>query len=124
MLTITLRDLQWRARRFGLGVAATALVFSTTLLLIGVLQSFRHEADRAIASFAGDRWIIPAGATGPLTAAAPFGPELGATVARFPGVRSVAEVVLARAVVRRQSGKEVLVNVVGVRPSFMAPRLV
>ena len=52
MLTITLRDLQWRARRFALGVVATALVFTTTLLLVGVHASFTDETASTVAAIA------------------------------------------------------------------------
>jgi putative ABC transport system permease protein len=124
MLTITLRDLQWRARRFGLGVAAAGLVFSVTLLLAGVYSSFQSEATRTVAAFDADRWIVPAGVTGPFTASTPVSDAGLARVAQAPGVRAAEGVTLSRSVVR-DGREERLVNVIGARPGGMfAPPLV
>ena len=124
MLTITLRDLQWRARRFGLGVAAASLVFAVTLLLAGVYSSFRSEASRAVHNFHADRWIVPAGGSGPFTAYTPVSAQSMRLVARAPGVRSAEGVALFRNVVRKD-GKEKLINVIGAGPGgLFRPRLV
>ncbi|HEV7855102.1 MAG TPA: glutamine ABC transporter permease, partial [Mycobacterium sp.] len=36
MLRVTLRDLQWRRRRFVITIVGTSLVFAMTLLLTGL----------------------------------------------------------------------------------------
>ena len=59
MFFIGLRDLQWRLRRFVIGVAATALVFSITLLLGGISAFFHNETSRTVSAFNVDRWIVP-----------------------------------------------------------------
>jgi putative ABC transport system permease protein len=115
MLTITLRDLQWRARRFGLGVAAASLVFAVTLLLAGVYSSFRSEASRTVHRFQADRWIVPAGVSGPFTAYTPVSAQTMKLVADAPGVRSAEGVALFRNVVRK-GDKDKLVNVIAAGP--------
>jgi FtsX-like permease family protein len=115
VLTITLRDLQWRARRFGLGVAAASLVFAVTLLLAGVYSSFRSEAERTVHRFRADRWIVPAGVSGPFTAYTPVSARTLRVIAKAPGVRSAEGVALFRNVVRKD-GHDKLVNVIGAGP--------
>jgi FtsX-like permease family protein/MacB-like protein len=115
MLTITLRDLQWRARRFGLGVAAASLVFAVTLVLAGVYSSFQSEASRTVRTFHADRWIVPAGASGPFTASTPVGERTLKLVSSAPGVRFAEAVALFRNVVRKGSDDK-LVNVIGAGP--------
>jgi len=115
MLRITLRDLQYWARRFGLGIAATALVFSITLLLAGVYESFRTEAQRTVDVFHADRWIVPAGEAGPFTAQAPVDEATRARVAAAPGVRAAESVVIFRSVIHQGGGKKLL-NVIAAPP--------
>jgi putative ABC transport system permease protein len=123
MLRITLRDLQYRARRFGLGIAATALVFSITLVLAGVYESFRTEAQRTVDVFHADRWVVPAGAAGPFTAQTPVDEATRARVAAAPGVRAAESVVVFRNVIHRGS-EEKLLNVIGATPGgLVRPRI-
>jgi putative ABC transport system permease protein len=104
MVRITLRDLQWRARRFGLGVAATALVFATTLLLVGVHSSFLDETTRAVDAFAADRWIVPRGVSGPFTNNSPMAPGVERRVSGAAGVRASQPLALFSHVVRDEGG--------------------
>jgi ABC-type antimicrobial peptide transport system permease subunit len=69
MWRLSLRDLQWRRRRFTIAVAATALVFAMTLLFAGVNASFHNEIRRIVASFHADQWLVAEGASGPFTTA-------------------------------------------------------
>ncbi len=80
----TLRDLQWRRRRFVIAVAGTALVFSMTLLLAGVSASFRDETKRTLDALGVDAWIVKQGAVGSFNNLIPQS-ELG-RVAAAPGV--------------------------------------
>lgn len=124
VLTITLRDLQWRARRFALGVVATSLVFTTTLLLVGVHASFTDETASTVAAVGADRWVVPEGVSGPFTASSPVGPDVVARVARARGVRSAEPLVAFRHVARVGSDQRV-VNVIAVpRGGIVRPRLV
>ena len=61
MLFVSLRDLQWRLRRFIIGVLATGLVFAIALLLSGIDASFQNEAKRAINAFGADEWVVSDG---------------------------------------------------------------
>src|SRR6266545_3983325 len=123
MLRITLRDLQYRARRFGLGIAATALVFSITLLLAGVYESFRTEAQRTVDVFHADRWVVPAGDAGPFTAQAPVDEATRTRVAAAPGVRAAESVVVFRGVIHRRSGEELLNVIAAPAGGFVRPRV-
>lgn len=128
MLTITLRDLQWRARRFALGILATTLVFATTLLLVGIHRSFQEESTRTVQMFGADSWVVPAGVSGPFTADAPLHESVAGRVKRARGVRAADPVVLFRQVAYDSAGEERDVNVIAyrregvVRPDFVRGR--
>ncbi|HEX6711930.1 MAG TPA: FtsX-like permease family protein [Thermoleophilaceae bacterium] len=123
MLTITLRDLQWRARRFALGVAATSLVFSMTLILTGLVAGFGDEIDRTVSTFHGDRWVVPAGASGPFTSTSPVTESARARVLQAPGVRGAEPVVIFRHTAR-DGGDEHQLNVIAAQPGgLVRPKL-
>lgn len=123
MLTITLRDLQWRARRFALGVAATSLVFSMTLILAGLVAGFGNEIDTTVDTFHADRWFVAAGASGPFTAASPVTQEARARVAQTPGVRAAEPAVIFRHTAH-DSGREQQLNVIAAEPGgLLRPKL-
>ena len=58
VLFVSLRDLQWRLRRFIIGVLATGLVFAIALLISGIDASFQNEAKRAVKAFGADQWVV------------------------------------------------------------------
>lgn len=123
MLTITLRDLQWRARRFALGVLATSLVFSMTLILAGLVAGFTDEINRTVSTFHGDRWVVPAGASGPFTSASPVTDSVRRRVAKAPGVRAAEPVVIFRHTAH-DGGTEHQLNVIAAQPGgIVQPRL-
>ena len=70
VLFVSLRDLQWRRRRFLIGVLATGLVFALTVVMSGVNASFHNEINRTVNAFAADKWIVPADVSGPFTSTA------------------------------------------------------
>jgi putative ABC transport system permease protein len=113
MWLVSLRDLQWRRRRFAIAIVATALVFALALLLAGVNSSFRNEVVRTVRSFAADAWIVPAGAAGPMTAPLPFPASLASDIQKLPGVARADPVVFGGAVTGPDLRR---VNVVGVVP--------
>lgn len=86
MLTAALRDLQWRKRRFVIAIIGTGLVFAMTLVLTGLANGFRVEADRTVDSLGLDSYVIKSGAAGPFVGSAPFPPTDLERVARSPGV--------------------------------------
>ncbi len=85
----TLRDLEWRWRRFVVAVIAIALVFAITLLLSGFGESFAVEASRLTRHVGADGYVLRDGVTGPFTSPRPFPTTLAAEVAAIEGVREV-----------------------------------
>jgi putative ABC transport system permease protein len=67
---LTLRDLQYRAVRFGIAIIGVALVFAMVLLMSGLSAQFRNEPRTTVEAIGGDRWVIPEGVTGPFTSGA------------------------------------------------------
>jgi putative ABC transport system permease protein len=123
VLTITLRDLQWRARRFALGVAATSLVFSMTLILAGLVAGFGKEIDNTVDTFHADGWFVAAGASGPFTAASPVTEAARARVLRTPGVRAAQPAVIFRHTAHDGS-REKQLNVIAAQPrGLLRPKL-
>ena len=96
MWLISLRDLQWRRRRFVIAVMATGLVFGITLLLAGINASFQHEIDHTVGSFHATAWIVPTAAAGPFTSSAAFPAAVAGQVARSPGVHQADPMVVTR----------------------------
>lgn len=115
MLTITLRDIQWRARRFALGAIATALVFAATLLLAGLHAAFINEATDTVASFGAQRWIVPAGVSGPFTQNVPMSAAQQAAAVRLAGAGRASSIVLS-GVVAAVQGAEHNADLIGYQP--------
>ncbi len=119
MWLITLRDLQWRRRRFAFGVIGTALVFSVTLLLAGLSSALHGEADRAIQAVGADAWVVRAGASGPFSALSAMPDTVVAQVAKAPGVQQADPFIMAFATTGGL--RDVDVTVVGYRPGGLGP---
>ena len=96
MWLISLRDLQWRRRRFIIAVLATGLVFGVTLLLSGMSSGFTNEVNRTVSSFHADSWVVPRGAPGPFTTSSAFPAAVARQVARIPGVRQADPMVMSQ----------------------------
>jgi putative ABC transport system permease protein len=108
---IGIRDLQWRLRRFVIGVAATALVFAITLLLSGLTAALHNEPRRIVHAVGADAWVVPSGVSGPFTSTEPLPVALVQRIRSRPGVDAAAALVLARATVRVPTLSDI--NVVG-----------
>ena len=109
MWLISLRDLQWRRRRFVIAVVSAALAFALTLLLEGTMAHMRNEGKRMVDLFGADSWVVVKGASGPFTTAQLLPPPQAAAVAaQRPGVTAASPLLVARATV-----KDLDVNVVG-----------
>lgn len=95
MFLLTLRDLQFRAVRFGIAILGTALVFSMVLLMSGLSAQFRVEPQTTVEAIGGDAWIVPEGVTGAFTSGATV-PAALAEELRDAGAEAADPVVLVR----------------------------
>jgi putative ABC transport system permease protein len=95
----SLRDLQWRRRRFVVAVAGTALVFAMTLLLAGLSNAFRAEAHDTVDATFANTWVVRDGGAGPFTSFRLFPTQETGRIAALPGVESAGPVVFLRATV-------------------------
>ena len=111
---ISLRDLQWRRRRFAIAVVATGLVFALGLILSGVSASFDNEIDRTVDSFGADAWLVPAGTLGPFTAPTTMSESRVESVRRLPGVRRADPVLVMGATTTTPRARNL--NLAGVVP--------
>lgn len=126
MLLITLRDLQWRWRRFLVALGATALVLALTLVLAGVSASFGNEAARTVEALNAEAWLVPEGATGPFMSSATLPASRAEEVAAIAGSGSATPISVLRAALHHESIAGVEdVNVIGTVPgAFTAPDVV
>lgn len=67
MLSITLFDLRYRTRQFLIAILGAALVFAIGMLNAGLSNSFSVEVKRFTNQIGADRWVLPAGSSGPMT---------------------------------------------------------
>jgi putative ABC transport system permease protein len=95
MLIAALRDMQWRRRRFVIAILSTAIIFAMTLVLTGLANGFRTEADKTVNSLGVDQFIVKAGASGPFVGATPFAPIDLRRIAADPGVQAAAPLAYA-----------------------------
>ncbi|HEY2832032.1 MAG TPA: ABC transporter permease [Sporichthyaceae bacterium] len=119
MWLITLRDLQWRRRRFGFGALGAAMVFAVTLLLSGLSAGLHGEASRNIQAVGADAWLVRAGVSGPFSALSAMPDTVVEQVAAAPGVRRADPWILAFGTT--DGARQVDVNVVGYRPGGLGP---
>src|SRR6478735_5674303 len=95
MLLAAMRDMQWRKRRFVIAVLSTAIIFAMTLVLTGLANGFRAEAQRTVDALGVDVFLVKDGASGPFVGATPFAPTDLGRIAASPGVQAAAPLVYA-----------------------------
>src|SRR5262245_51549735 len=121
MLMASLRDLQWRRRRFAIGIVATGLVFALALVITGISSSFHNEVARTVKTFRADAWVVPTDSSGPFTTSSAFRTSVADVVATERGVRRAAPVAVLHFPVHTPQLHGL--NVIGVVPdSTGAPR--
>jgi putative ABC transport system permease protein len=109
---ITLRNMQFRARQLLITIVGTALVFAMALLVTGLKEAFKAEADQAIASIGGDAWVVRAGPEGPFSSGLTFMPEGSRDqIKAEPGVRKADPVLFVPKTIRKGSSVKNLVAV-------------
>ncbi len=99
MLFAALRDMQWRRRRFFIAIVSTGLVFAMTLVLTGLANGFRVEAQRTVDSLGVDGFVVRAGAAGPFLGSTPFAPVDLPRIVGAPGVAAAAPLGCAASIV-------------------------
>lgn len=60
MLIAALRDMQWRRRRLVIAIISTGLVFAMTLVLTGLANGFRVEAQRTVEAMSVVAFVVKA----------------------------------------------------------------
>jgi putative ABC transport system permease protein len=95
----SIRDMQWRRRRFMIGIAGAAVVFAMALLLSGLSAGFRAEPRRTMEGLGGDGWVMEKGATGPVTSVSPLAADVVDAVRATPGVTRADGLVMSRVAV-------------------------
>jgi putative ABC transport system permease protein len=118
VLFASLRDLQWRLRRFLIGVFAAGLVFALALLISGVSGSFHNEVPRIVKAFNVDAWVVPSGVSGPFTNANVFPESDVEKVRATPGVEQAEPMAMFRTVVRTNAQHDL--NLIGLQPGGIA----
>ena len=111
MWLVSVRDLQFRARRFVIAVVVTALVFGIALAMDGMRRSVQRETPAIVALFGADHWIVARGATGPFTTTRVLDTATGGALRRESGVKRADAVVLSRTVIAGKPTKDA--NLVG-----------
>src|SRR5579871_281291 len=85
ILLTSLRDLQWRARRFALAALATGIVPGLALMVSGVSNSFSVEIGDTVTALGARSWLVPAGSPGPFTESGLFPLTLAQQIAGREG---------------------------------------
>src|SRR6476469_276766 len=99
MLRVTLRDLQWRRKRFVIAVVGTSLVFAMTLVLTGLSNGFRVEANSTVDDLGFDTYLVRSGPAGPFIGSPPFPQSEVTMAARIAGVTAAVPLVYSAATV-------------------------
>lgn len=117
MIRLSVRDLQWRRRRFAIVVLVAAMAFGLALVMSGVTNQLSQEGRNTVALFGADRWVVAAGVTGPFTSSQLVDGLVADAVADHPGVTASSPILIGRTTVGAKD-----VNVVGYDPaSTMLP---
>ena len=109
MLLVTLRDLQWRARRFLIAGLGAATVFALTLVMAGLVASFEDEPVRVLDAIGADAWVMPNGVQGVFTTISVLPESTVAAVSKEPGVEQAWPVVVLHHTVGGEATKDVTV---------------
>lgn len=80
VLLLTLRDLQFRASRFGSVIVGIAVVLALLFLMTGLTEQFHREPRLTVAGFGADGWVVRDGSAGAFTSASTMPVETAAAV--------------------------------------------
>ena len=111
MWFISLRDLEYRRRRFFVAIAVTALVFGIAVAIDGIKQTLQNEPADLVSSFHANSWLVRHGSSGLFTTTALLPESVLSQLRRTPGVRSAEPVVTGRSTM--VTGTRQNVNIIG-----------
>jgi putative ABC transport system permease protein len=111
MWLVSLRDLQFRSRRFVIAVLVTALVFGIALAIDSMRRAVEGETPAIVKVFAADQWLVADGATGPFTTTHVLSSAIQDSVRSSPGVQRADAVVISRTVIVADPPKDA--NLIG-----------
>ena len=111
MIRISLRDLQWRRRRFVIVVLVASLAFGLALVMTGVTNQLSKEGTNTVALFGAYEWVVANGVKGPFTTSQLIDGGLGETIAAQPGVTAASPILVGRTLIGDTD-----VNVIGYDP--------
>jgi putative ABC transport system permease protein len=114
VLVTTVRDLQFRWRRFLVAVLVTALVFGIALVFDGVNRSIRNEPGRLVDVFGADVWVVADGASGPFTTTEVISTDVADELHGTAGIEQADPVVVSRTTLDLDD--ETDVNLIGYVP--------
>jgi putative ABC transport system permease protein len=120
MIRISLRDLQWRRRRFVIVVLVASLAFGLALVMSGVTNQMTQEGRTTVSLFGADQWVVADGVSGPFTSSQLIDRRLADTLAGQPGVTAASPILIGRTSVGERD-----VNIVGYDPAspMLPPKL-
>ncbi len=120
MIAISLRDLQWRRRRYVIVVVVASLAFGLALTMTGVINQLQQEGRMTVALFDADRWIVADGVSGPFTGSQLIDRAAGQEAAVDAGAVAASPLLIGRTTI-----DDLDVNIVGYDPlSPMLPETV
>ena len=111
MIRISLRDLQWRRRRFVIVVLVASLAFGLALVMTGVTNQLSNEGTNTVALFGADQWVVAEGVKGLFTSSQLIDEGLSSAIAEQPGVDAASPILVGRTLIGDKD-----VNVVGYDP--------
>lgn len=114
MLIVTARDLQYRYRRFLIGVLITALVFGVAFIFDGVKSAVRNEATRIVDMFGADAWVVTTGSPGSFLSTEVIPASVSEEVASSPGVERADPIIVSRTTLPLDTRLDV--NLIGHEP--------
>lgn len=112
MIRISLRDMQWRRRRYIIVVLVAALAFGLALTMTGLTNQLHREGVNTVALFNADQWVVADGVSGPFTSSQLIDRRIAAKIADQDGVVTASPILIGRTVI-----DSVDVNVIGYDPS-------
>ena len=120
----SVRDLQWRTRRFFVAAIATGLVFAVALMMSGIANSFSVEVRDTVSAVGAQTWLVRSGSPGPFTDTAAFPTKDASALEGVRGVSAAAPLLVGHALSSGTLGAKD-VNVLGVEPGRLgSPQVV